>query len=96
MNKELSILADKLKKYIRDVLRKKGLVDSGKLVNSISVTANFTKGKISFEIEAEDYFEYLDNKYKIMNEVYSDQSWNRDLEDGLYKILELSIEENIK
>lgn len=55
------IIEDEIKK----VLKSKGLIDTGKLYNSIKVTGN----KDGYKVNAEDYFKYVNSEEKVMDVV---------------------------
>lgn len=80
-------IENKIKVMIQDRIKELGLVKSGKLLNSISVSYSDS----GFKISAEDYFEYLDEKYNISEYVlYSDELTDF-IEDYLVKELENNI-----
>ena len=65
-----------------------GLVKSGKLLNSIKCISN---GNGSFSIEAEDYYEVLDEKYNITSAIID----NQQVVDLIETILQTNIEKEI-
>jgi hypothetical protein len=64
-----------LTNLVKDEIKRKGLVDSGKLLGSIKVTSNVVGDGISIDIQAEDYFQYLDAKYSILSDVMNSNAW---------------------
>jgi len=88
---ELKALSDALTGVIKDVIKDKGLVDTGKLYNSIRVIPSYSNGNLSLDIEAEDYFEFVDNKYNIMETALKNPKWDRTLEDSILQIIEKQI-----
>jgi hypothetical protein len=60
-----------IEKEIKNRIQQLGLVKTGSLLNSISVTQNNDGG---YNINANDYFVYLDEEYDITNYVFSLQS----------------------
>lgn len=91
MAQDLNQLSRVLTNLIKQEIKNKGLVDTGKLYKSIEAKVNYTNGKISFDIIAEDYFEFLDNRYGIMDAVLKKTEWNNALEDAFVKIIEKQI-----
>jgi hypothetical protein len=55
-----------IERQIKKRIRQLGLVKTGKLLDSISVSYNGT----SFLVTAEDYFEYLDKEHNISDYVF--------------------------
>ena len=82
-------------KLVQDELRAKGLVDSGKLVKSISTDIVYTSTGISFEVSGEDYFKYLDDKHKITDGVIASSKFNLIL-DLIEEAMVSVIESNLK
>lgn len=56
-----------LQKRIKDL----GLYSSGALYNSIKVTCNLRNDAVNLVVDAVDYWEFIDEKYKISNYVYN-------------------------
>lgn len=56
---------------LREVIIEKGLVDTGKLLNSISVEIN----NYNIDIIAEDYFKFLDEKHNITNDLLNSSKY---------------------
>lgn len=75
MFKEVEKLIIKGQKEIEDRIKMRiknlGLVSSGSLINSIKVKINLSNDGKSFsvDIDAVDYFEFLDKKYNIIDYV---------------------------
>lgn len=67
-------------KLIQNELRSKGLVDSGKLVKSISTKLITTNGNYSFKISGEDYFKYLDDEYNVTEDAMKSNDFNKIIE----------------
>lgn len=77
-----------LKNLIRDDIKRKGLVDSGALLNSIKVTFDIFTNSIILNVEAEDYFQYLDKRYNIMDDVLSSSQWQNALDEAMLELIE--------
>lgn len=83
---------NKIAKKIEDLIKEKiveyGLVNTGRLLNSIKVNAV----NDGFEIIAEDYFTPLDEKYGITDEVLNSSELMKFIEDNLSDEIEKNIE----
>ena len=93
---ELNTLSDALTDAVKKVIKDKGLVATGKLYNSIRVIPQYSNGKLELGIEAEDYFEFLDEKYQIMETVLKDSRWDSAIEDVMFNIIEKELDDKIK
>ena len=69
----LSKIAKKLEEMIKASIKEKGLVDTGKLYNSIKVTVD---DKGNYSIKAEDYFVFLNEKYDILKPITESKEFN--------------------
>ena len=92
---ELNTLSDALTSVLRDVIKSKGLVDTGKLYDSIQVIPRYTNSKLSLDIEAEDYFEYVDKANGIMDAAMRSSKWDNAIENAMFKIISKEIEDKI-
>lgn len=81
-------VAEKLESLIKKKIKDEGLVKTGKLLNSISVS--YKNGV--FQVTAEDYYEHLDEKHKISESVLNSNEFISFFESHLAK----QIEKNIK
>ena len=87
---------DKLTSIIQSLIKEKGLVDTGTLLNSISTKIVYNNDEISFEISGEDYFIYLDGEYSITADAMKSPAFNKVLEiieEGLAEAIEKEIGE---
>jgi len=84
MDKIAALITSLLKAQIK----KEGLYNTGKLYNSIKVTTVITSNGVSFNIEAEDYFEFLDAKYKLMENVINNKQLQTLIEDEVAALIE--------
>lgn len=64
-------IEDKIANLIKSKIKQKGLVKSGKMLNSIKVKSS----NGGFIVEAVDYFQYLDGEYHITDEVFASQAF---------------------
>lgn len=78
-----------MKKRIKDL----GLVKTGRLLRSVKVTA----GKDGdMKIEAEDYFEHLDEEHNISSYVLDSDEFIKFSEDEIAKQIEQQIDKTFK
>ena len=87
MNKLTALLV----KLIKDDIKKKGLVDTGKMLSSVEVKLSNLSGSIVLDVLIEDYFKYLDSRYNILDDVTSTREWNEALEDEVAKLIEKTL-----
>lgn len=67
--KDLETLVTKL---IKDTIKEKGLVKTGRLLNSISTVATIKQdGSLSIKVSGEDYYDELDDKYNITRDAFA-------------------------
>jgi hypothetical protein len=96
VQQELNTLSDALTDAVKDVIKSKGLVATGALYNSIRVIPQYSNGKLSLDIEAEDYFGFLDEKYQIMETALRDGRWDSAIENVMFEIINKEIEDTIR
>lgn len=65
-------VCNKLEILYKNKIKEKGLISSGKLYQSIKWS--YENG--TFRLLAEDYFQYLDDKYRITAEITSTKEFN--------------------
>jgi len=91
LNKELVRISLDLEDALREIIVNEGLVDTGKLRDSVSVEVNDNEIIIS----TEDYYKYLDNDYTLTQQFENSPLFNnaiKRLEEGLVE----NIENNLK
>jgi hypothetical protein len=91
LNKELVRISLDLEDALREIIVNEGLVDTGKLRDSVSVEVNDNEIIIS----TEDYYKYLDNDYALTQQFENSPLFNnaiKRLEEGLVE----NIENNLK
>jgi hypothetical protein len=76
-----------LERLIKKKIKDEGLVKTGKLLNSISVS--YKSG--TFQVTAEDYYEYLDEEYNISESVVNSNEFISFFESHLAKEIEKNI-----
>ncbi len=77
-------VANKIEEMIKQSINDLGLVKTGKLLRSIKVTVDDNG---TYSIKAEDYFEFLNKEYKIVDTVIESSELNNYIE----KYLEVEI-----
>ncbi len=77
-------VANKIEEMIKQSITDNGLVKTGKLLRSIKVTVDDNG---TYSIKAEDYFEFLNKEYKIVDTVINSSELNNYIE----KYLEVEI-----
>lgn len=90
INKELDKLSRDLTLAFQDELRKQGLVKSGALLNSIKVIPIQTTNGFTLRVEALDYFEFLDDKHNITNNVLASANF-KNVQEQLVNLYNLII-----
>lgn len=68
---EYERLANQLEIIYKDEIKKKGLVETGKLYDSIRVITEESGGNFHFKLEAMDYFKYVDEKYNVTKDIFN-------------------------
>lgn len=74
-------LTDTLVSLIKEDIRRKGIIDTGKMLNSISVSLYNSVDGYSLNISAEDYFQYQDKRYNILEDVLKTTQWTNALDE---------------
>ena len=82
---EFNKLAKDLERLYKDELTRQGLVESGKLKDSISVVVVKTPQGYTLQMSSLDYFKYLDEKYKITENVLKSSQYQR-IQDSITNI----------
>jgi hypothetical protein len=88
MNINWNAIAKYIEKLIKDKIKEKKLVKSGKLLNSIEVKSD---GDGGFSVIAEDYFKYLDEEHKISKEVFDSQELADFIENEIAEAIDKSL-----
>lgn len=77
--RQLEEAANIIENLIKDEISRQGLVESGALLDSVRCTYTINDGVINFSVTAEDYFEYLDERYNITSNALSNPEYERAL-----------------
>lgn len=81
LTNEYTKIANRLTKLYQDELRRLGLVETGKLLNSIRWFVVTTPDGFTLRMESLDYFEFLDTKYKITDNIQRSTQYNQIVDD---------------
>jgi hypothetical protein len=80
-----TLIESKIAELIKADIKKKGLVKTGNMLNSITVKSS----NGGFTVQAVDYFEFVDEKYNILDDVFgSDAFVNLLIDEASDQILE--------
>lgn len=70
-----------VEELIKKTIKSKGLVETGKLVNSVSASVSFdSKGELNINVKTEDYFKYLDKEHNITRDAFASSDYKKILE----------------
>lgn len=75
--REFELAANELTRLFKEELTKQGLVESGALRDSIRWYVVETPQGFTLKMEALDYFQYLDDRYNITNNVLRSVGYER-------------------
>lgn len=82
LNTEYRKIANRLTKLVQSTIDSKGLVDTGKLKNTAHFDYVLGKdGEVRFTLIAQDYFKYVDKKFKIMDTFYKSSEYKAIVDD---------------
>lgn len=84
---DLARIGKDLEEALRDIIVKEGLVDTGRLKNSVSITLKNNE----IDILVEDYYKYLDKPYNLTKQFENSKAF-----DVAIKRLENSIGNDIE
>ena len=74
LNNTIRSIETEITKLIQSEIKNKGLVKTGRLLNSISTTVMMkSDGSLSIKVSGEDYYDELDDRYNITNDAFN---WN--------------------
>lgn len=85
--KAIDKIADKLEELIKKRIKDLGLVKTGSLLNSVKVIVSDE----TFEVEANDYYEKLDEEYDISKYVLE----SREFQNYIAEVLEKEIDNEL-
>jgi hypothetical protein len=83
-------IANRIRKLIKARIKEQGLIDTGLLYDSIFV---YPDGQGGFEIQAEHYFQYLDEPYDLSDYVFNSIELVEYMEQVLGEAIELEIDD---
>ena len=84
---DLARIGKDLEEALRDIIVKEGLVDTGRMKNSVSITLKNNE----IDISVEDYYKYLDKPYNLTKQFENSKAF-----DVAVKRLENSIGNDIE
>ena len=82
-------IADKIEELIKKDIKRKGLIKTGAMYNSIVVVPD---GDGDYIISAVDYFVYVNANNNITEDVFSSKELNRFIEKEYIKFIEKELE----
>jgi hypothetical protein len=82
-------IREEIKILLQSIIREKGLVDTGGLVNSIEVITQVDGDfNFSFLFEGNEYYKYLDEEYQLTNTLINHPTFNEIVDKWLDERLE--------
>jgi len=95
LKNKINKISKEIEELIKAEIRKKGLVKTGKLVNSIKVKLIESSKGFKVEVEGEDYFDFLNEKHKITEDAFNGAAFDKIIDKigDAYLVL---IEEKLK
>ncbi len=86
LESDYNSIAQDMTNLLKNEIVRLGLVKSGKLLNSIKFTSRKTATGFKLTLNAEDYFEYLDNEYHILDNMFRSPEYDV-IQDRLVTII---------
>jgi len=71
LDSEFTQIANELTRLFKDEIKRQGLIESGRLYNSIKFISKKTQYGYELVMTGVSYFKYIDEKYHISKNVYS-------------------------
>ena len=72
LQSDLQAVSVLIENLIKSTIQSKGLVDTGKLLNSIKASVTISQdGAMQIKVVGEDYFKYLDGEHNIVNDAFA-------------------------
>jgi len=91
---KVSSIEKEFTKLIKDEIKRLGLIDTGSLYKSISTKIVIGMDmSLDIEISGNDYFEYLDDEYEIVNNAFDSTAYN-DILGSLEELYSKAIEDS--
>jgi len=79
----LNDLEKTVTKAIKDEIKKKDLIDTGRMLRSIDTVASKTSDGIEIDILAVDYFKYVNGNYDVIEDALNTKAFNDALDDTM-------------
>lgn len=96
LNSELSSIADDLTALLKSEIRRKGLIGTGRMYNSVQyISKKRNELEFTFELVAVDYFDVVDSVNNILRDMYSTAAY-KSIEDRIGKLPLIIINEKLK
>jgi hypothetical protein len=81
-----------LTQELKSIIVNKGLVDTGRLRDSIKVDVRSNESTIQVDVTAEDYLKYLIEDYNIIQEFTNSQKFSQEIQKILEPLLAVQVE----
>ena len=76
LNSEFQSIADDLTTLFRNTIKNKGLVKTGRLLNSVKWVVNKQGDNYKLSMISEDYYTPLDKEYNITRDAFATSEYN--------------------
>lgn len=94
LNSEFESIAQELNQLWKKIITDKGLVDTGRLLNSINWVVNKEGNNYKLSMISEDYYKYLDKEYNITRDAFATAEYRR-IKDRIAKVYSIMITSDI-
>lgn len=85
-----------LKDIVREVIESNDLVDTGRLRDTVEIIQFGSEWDISFGVETEDYWEFLDKEYNLFQQVESHPRFDKEFVPAIEKALSDEIDKMLE
>jgi hypothetical protein len=82
--------------YLREIIQRNGLVNSGRLLNSTTVNLSVSGNVLFINIRTVDYYKYLDMEYKLTDQFIALEKVNEAIQTMFVNNIEAFVEDNNK
>jgi hypothetical protein len=94
VNQQLGVISQELTASLKSIIAQKGLRDSGSLINSIKAKVFMSNGNLEINIEAEDYYKYLDDRYSLTSTLVTAEFY-RNVEERIASAIQQYINDKV-
>jgi hypothetical protein len=77
LNSEFESIANDLTNLFRNTIKAKGLIESGRLINSVKWVVIKQGDNYKLSMVSEDYYKYLDKDYNITKDAFNTTEYSR-------------------